>query len=206
MDINKLKTISVPGEFRLKEKGSLFLSLSYPCENEEEFAVIYSSIKKKYFDATHHCYAYKISDRKEKYSDDGEPNGTAGIRILNAINHFDLTNIAVIVVRYFGGTKLGVGPLGKTYYSSALELLTEADLIEKVRYSFFSITFDYDITSMVHHQINEFEARDIKNRFEIKPIVECAVKSEKADSFISALKEYSKGKILIEKLTDQFIA
>ncbi|MFH1196023.1 MAG: YigZ family protein [bacterium] len=205
MDANKLNTIPVPGEYKLKEKGSVFTALSHPIDSGNQFIEIYSTIKKKYYDATHHCYAYKLYGGKEKYSDDGEPTGTAGIRILNAINHFTLTNVAVIIVRYFGGTKLGVGPLGKAYYNSALGVLSAEEFIEKTKYTFYRINFEYDLTSMVHHQLKEFEATEIINKFEKRPIVECAVISDRAESFIANLKDNSKGKVSIEYLEDRFL-
>ncbi|MDZ7765436.1 MAG: YigZ family protein [Melioribacteraceae bacterium] len=98
----------------------MFIGYAAPCKNDEEAEQILEGKKKQYYDATHNCYAYKILPESIKYLDDGEPSGTAGIRILNAIQHFDLTNLIVISTRYFGGTKLGVGPLGKAYYNSAL--------------------------------------------------------------------------------------
>ena len=132
--IENYKTIGSFNETTLKEKSSVFNAQAYPVENEEDALQIVEKTKKKYYDATHHCYAYKLTGNKIKYSDAGEPSGTAGIRILNAINHFNMQNILVIVIRYFGGTKLGVGPLGKAYYNSVIQTLKSSRIIEKKAY------------------------------------------------------------------------
>ena len=107
---------------KIKIKGSQFIGYAIKVISVQNAEEELSSIKKEHFDATHHCYAFKLNTGEEKYSDDGEPNGTAGVRILNAINHYNLTNIIIIVVRYFGGTKLGIGPLGKAYGDSAYDI------------------------------------------------------------------------------------
>ncbi|MBI5727800.1 MAG: YigZ family protein, partial [Ignavibacteriales bacterium] len=109
-------TISEKAEFRLKEKGSLFTGIAFPVRNVQECDEILAQHRKDFYDATHVCYAYRIINGPVKYSDDGEPAGTAGVRLLNAIEHFNYYNILVLSIRYFGGTKLGVGPLGKAYY------------------------------------------------------------------------------------------
>lgn len=131
----KILTVDNFAEVTYKEKSSVFIGQVCHCEIENEAANILKSIKKKYYDATHHCYAYKLITEQFKYSDDGEPNGTAGIRILNAIEHFNLINVIVVITRYYGGTKLGVGPLGKAYYTSAHDVLEEAKKVGKSSFS-----------------------------------------------------------------------
>ncbi|MCB0401957.1 MAG: YigZ family protein, partial [Flavobacteriales bacterium] len=102
------RTIAEPSEGLYKEKGSKFLAFAYPVFNEEEFKEKLTELKKQYHDARHHCYAFKfgLTDNEYRYSDDGEPNNSAGAPIFGQIQSFELTNIAIIVVRYFGGTKL----------------------------------------------------------------------------------------------------
>lgn len=128
---DQIQTIEQQHETKFKEKGSLFIGQVYPVNSVEEAEEFLTSVRKKFYDATHHCYAYRIMENDSKYSDDGEPNGTAGIRIANAINHFELTNLLVISIRYYGGTKLGVGPLGKAYYQSAYDTLSEMEIVTK---------------------------------------------------------------------------
>ncbi len=129
-----IKTPESESEFKLKEKGSSFISISGPIENEKEANTFLNSIRKKYYNASHHCFSYKLADGQFRYSDDGEPNGTAGIRIYNSQNYFGLTNLITVVVRYFGGTKLGVGPLGKAYYKSSSQNLASSTITEKHLY------------------------------------------------------------------------
>jgi len=199
---NQIITIANSFEFKFKEKGSLFLGQAFPITSVKEAENILSSIKKKYYDATHNCYAYKLLINETKYSDDGEPNGTAGLRILNAINHFKLINVLVIVTRYFGGTKLGVGPLGKAYYNSASGVLKESELIKKENYSRIQIQFNYDLISHVHHFLNQFKAISIQNIFEEIPQIECLVKPEFVGALTSELKTVSKGEIIIKLLEE----
>lgn len=127
----QITTVKQFRESIFKEKGSEFIAQVYPAEKMEECEKTLSTVKKKYFDATHHCYSYKLLNDVNKFSDDGEPSGTAGKRILNAIEHFHLVNLLVVVIRYFGGTKLGVGPLGKAYYSSAFNVLDKSEKINR---------------------------------------------------------------------------
>ena len=131
----------------------------------------------------------------ERYSDDGEPGGTAGVRILNAIEHFDLVDIIVVVIRYFGGTKLGVGPLGKAYYQSALEVLKQSEIIEKSLFKKIKIVYDYEQTSKIHHFISKYDAKNIVNGFIDKPFIECLVEIDKIDNMIAELIEATGNKI-----------
>lgn len=170
-----IKTLETESEFRLKEKGSFFLSISKPVENEEEATSFLNSIRKKYYDATHHCYSYKFVDGQFKYSDDGEPNGTAGIRIYNAQNHFELTNLITIVVRYFGGTKLGVGPLGKAYYNSSFQNLNSSSIIEQQLYQHAEINYHFDQSKTVHHLISKHQAIVRQSIYDPSPIIQCLV-------------------------------
>lgn len=143
----QIKTIKNFNQNSFKEKGSEFIAIVNSVDNEETALNQLTEIRKKYFDATHHCYAYKLKSGEEKYSDDGEPKGTAGIRILNAIEHFDLRDVLVIVVRYFGGTKLGVGPLGKAYYNSSIDVLNTSEIITLTLYQ--SLLIETDLILLV---------------------------------------------------------
>jgi uncharacterized YigZ family protein len=199
---DSIKTISSNSESKFKEKGSVFIGQAYPVKSEEEAENILSDVKKKFYDATHHCYAYKLLDEKFKYSDDGEPNGTAGIRILNAVNHFELVNVFVVVIRYYGGTKLGVGPLGKAYYKSAFDSLKNAKQIKKIKYHKAKIEFDYNLTSQVHHYLNEFDTKVIQNTFDPFPAIEFLIQPALFKKFTSLITEATKNQVkvsLVEK-------
>lgn len=193
----KIKTIASYNEYKFKEKGSLFIGQAHPVELEEEARQILESVKKKFYDATHHCYAYLLQDNTSKYSDDGEPSGTAGIRIINAINHFSLVNLLLISIRYYGGTKLGVGPLGKAYYRSAEETLASAKIIEKTAYQKIRIEFDFNHTSQIHHYLSLYNAVQIKNIFKTNPSIECLITPNQVKKMAEDLVEATKGGVKI---------
>ena len=195
-ELNKsIKIITTENEFRFKEKGSEFISYAFYIASEEEAIEKLSLIKKKFYDAVHHCYAYSINYEISKYSDDGEPNGTAGIRIFNAINHFGLTNIIVIVIRYFGGVKLGVGPLGKAYYFAAEQLLSGTTINTKDAYQALEIYYDYDQTSKIHYLINQNKVKIESIIYDPDLKIVCLVLISEIDKFVSELIDFSGGSI-----------
>ena len=192
---SSIKTINSFNESKFKEKGSIFIGQTYEVINKNEAETYLAKVRKKYFDSTHVCFAYKLVDDTFQYSDDGEPNGTAGIRIMNAIEHYNLTNTLVLVIRYYGGTKLGVGPLGKAYYKSAYNTLATAKIKTQKFYSIIKIIFDYNFTSQVHHIIKQYSAINIRNKFEAKPIIECSIESHKIPTLIDDLIQHSAGTV-----------
>ena len=197
----KIKMISAETEVRIKEKGSLFIGLSLSINTEEAGIIFLNSVKKKYYDATHHCFSYQLADGLFKYSDDGEPGGTAGIRIYNAQNHFELTNIITIVVRYFGGIKLGIGPLGKAYYEAAIQNLEASKKIEKELYQKIELEYKFEQTKYVHHLISKFELVVNKNLFELSPVMHCSIKASRITELSSELnKNYNPNLVL--RITD----
>src|SRR5690554_3407698 len=175
MNIEQYKSIKGFSEFILKEKSSEFIAHSYPVETEEEFLNLLNETRKKFYDATHHCYGIKLINGYLKFSDDGEPGGTAGARILNAIDHYELNNIAVIVIRYFGGTKLGVGPLGKAYYNSAAMCLGSAKKIIKKLYHKFFIHSDFEMISHVYRYLENHHAKILKTDYSSEVKLECLI-------------------------------
>ncbi len=203
--INKqIQVIEKFSEYKCKEKGSLFIAQCYPITNEDEAYNIIEKIRKKYYDATHHCFAWKLVDGKFKYSDDGEPNGTAGIRILNAIEHFSLTNLIVIVIRYFGGTKLGIGPLGKTYYESAYYLLSSAEILTKNASKKILIKGDYHFSNLIYKRLLDSKSLIKKNLTTNIIQLEANVLVDELEKLKLNLTNDSGGTILVEE-TDEII-
>jgi len=201
--LKEIETISETSEFQFKEKGSLFVGRLLPIQNIEEAEAILTETRKNNYDATHNCFAYKfIDDETFKYSDDGEPSGTAGIRILNAIKHFHLSNVLIISTRYYGGTKLGVGPLGKAYYNSAFGAIENGTIVTKVNYSKIIIDFGYDFISDVHHFINTYKVQSINNLFNENPQIECLIKPEFIGKLTEDLTNVSSGKIEVKILEE----
>ena len=147
---DEIRTIDEFQEVTTTVNKSNFIAQVYPITSEDVFKEHLTKAKKKYYDASHHCYAYKLVNGNFRYSDAGEPNGSAGIRILNAIEHFKLVNQLVIVSRFFGGIKLGVGPLGKAYYQSAHQVLNDSKIITKSLFQKVEILSDIDHASLIH--------------------------------------------------------
>ena len=185
-----IKTLTSEAEFTLKEKGSTFLSISKPVGSEEEAKMFLNSTRKKYYDATHHCFSYKLINNQFKYSDDGEPSGTAGIRIYNAQNHFELTNLITIVARNFSGIKLGVGLLGKTYYESAFQNLNSSVIIEKQLYQLAEIKYQFDQSKMVHHLISKYSVKIEQSIFESSPKIKCFVPIDNSKNFAGEMNSF----------------
>ncbi|MBU1100460.1 MAG: YigZ family protein [Bacteroidetes bacterium] len=186
---DQIQTIEQQHETKFKEKGSLFIGQVYPVNSVEEAEEFLTSVRKKFYDATHHCYAYRIMENDSKYSDDGEPNGTAGIRIANAINHFELTNLLVISIRYYGGTKLGVGPLGKAYYQSAYDTLSEMEIVTKKNFSKLKVAFEYDHISKIHHLLNQHTTQILDNLFEERPAILFLIRNNELDNLSTEIIE-----------------
>lgn len=139
------KSIAAPAEGLFKDQGSRFIALAYPVESEEEVKALLEKARKEYHDARHHCVAYRIGHEGALWraSDDGEPAGSAGRPILGQIDSAGLSDIAVIVVRYFGGIKLGIPGLIRAYKSSTADAINNAQIIEKIAGVWYELQFDY---------------------------------------------------------------
>lgn len=144
-------------EVLYKEKNSKFFGYAFPISSEEEVKPLIELLKKEHFSARHWCYAYQIGTTKIQYraNDDGEPNNSAGMPIYGQIQSFDITNVLVVVVRYFGGVKLGVGGLISAYREGAKLALEAAEIIEKTIDVHFRVTFDYKNMNKVMRIIKE---------------------------------------------------
>ena len=139
------RSIAARSEGLFKDNGSRFIALAYPVETEEEVKEIVAGLKKEYHDARHHCYAYRLGYKGDRFraNDDGEPSGSAGRPILGQIDSLGLSDILVVVVRYFGGIKLGIPGLIRAYKTSTADALAQAEIVDKVAGKFFHVTFDY---------------------------------------------------------------
>ncbi|MBN1413837.1 MAG: YigZ family protein [Bacteroidales bacterium] len=142
---NTYKTLAEKAEGLFKEKGSKFLAFGFPVTEETEIKSIISSLRKEYHDARHHCYAYRIGENPQRYrtNDDGEPSGTAGRPIYRQIISHNLTNILIVVIRYFGGTLLGTSGLTNAYRSAAADMISRAKVIHQTIDVKCNLTFPY---------------------------------------------------------------
>lgn len=161
MGVYSYQTIQSPSQGNFKEKGSKFLSFAYPVRSEEEVKSKVEALKKEYFDARHHCFAWILGADKKRFRafDDGEPNHSAGDPILGQIKSKNLTNVLVVVVRYFGGVKLGVGGLISAYKSAAGEALNNATTIEEEIVKIYRLMYSYQTTAEVMRLVKEFDLK-----------------------------------------------
>ena len=194
----KIKTLKKTSEKTYREKGSEFISRAFPVKSETDVTTFLEEIKKLNYDASHHCYAFRLKDNSFRYSDAGEPSGTAGIRILNAIDHFEVKDILIIVTRYFGGTKLGVGPLGKAYYLSSELLLEECTYQEERPFIRVTIKCDYDFISLVHRELSNYSAIIEGIDYGESAIFNAIVPQEDIQMLGKALISSSKGQVEVE--------
>jgi uncharacterized YigZ family protein len=195
-------TIAEPcvGEFR--DRGSKFLGYAFPVSGESDWQTHLEAVRKEHPKATHHCFAFRLGLDKNNYraNDDGEPSGTAGRPILGQIDSFGLTNVLIIVVRYFGGTLLGTSGLINAYRACAADALEKAEIIEKTVEDFFLITFDYAIMSNVMNAIKKLGLPMLEQDFGDLGKVKIAIpKSESADALFK-LKAWVAGLRLEEAL------
>lgn len=164
------RTIKNPiSEVVFKDKSSKFLGYAFPISSEDEAKQYLEIVKKEHFSARHWCYAWQLGKDKKQYraNDDGEPNGTAGLPIYGQILSFDFTNVLVIVVRYFGGIKLGVGGLINAYKTTAQLTLQEAIVEERTINQIFEIKFDYKNMNKVMRIIKERNLSVISQKMEL---------------------------------------
>jgi uncharacterized YigZ family protein len=176
MPVFNFQTIDEPTEGLYKEKGSRFLAFAFPVASETDIRERITALKKKHFDARHHCYAWILGAEKKSFRayDDGEPNHSAGDPIIGQIRSKDLTDVLVVVVRYFGGVKLGVGGLVSAYKLAAEDVLNRATVIKKDVFHAFEITYDYAATPEAMKLVKEFELRINDQTFE----TQCRMKGD----------------------------
>ena len=148
-------------EILLKEKGSKFIGFAFPVNNEKELKTALDNLREEHPKATHHCYAFRMGLNGENYraNDDGEPSGSAGLPIYNQLLAHNLTNILVVIIRYYGGTKLGVSGLVKTYKESAKLTLEHAEIITKELETELEIEFKFSQQNIIFSLLNKFDAK-----------------------------------------------
>jgi len=184
-------TIAGESEGIYREKGSKFIALAYPVKTEEDVKQKVAEIKKKYYDARHHCYAYILGPNKDAYrmNDNGEPSGTAGRPIHGQLLSKDLTNTLVIVVRYFGGIKLGVSGLQNAYKIAAKEALDAATIIEKTIDEVYDVTFEYLQMNAVMQLMKDPFVTILQQQSDLNCTIRFSVRRREADRIVDALKK-----------------
>ncbi len=185
------KTIASPSEGIFKDKGSKFIAYAYPLRHEEQIKERVAALKSEHPKARHHCWAYRLTPDRSVYriNDDGEPSGTAGRPILNTLLSHDLTNILVVVVRYFGGTLLGVPGLIHAYKIAAQEALQAADIIERTVNDVYRITFGYEQMNDVMRIVKETDVHVLKQDFDNRCTMEVEIRQQQVEQVMGKLRQ-----------------
>ncbi|BEV05917.1 YigZ family protein [Chryseobacterium gambrini] len=184
------KTIESPVENTLlKEKGSKFLGFAFPVNNEEELKNALEKIRAEHPKATHHCYAFRMGLNGENYraNDDGEPSGSAGLPIYNQLLAHEITNVLVISVRYYGGTKLGVSGLVKAYKESAKITLEEANIVTKELETTIEIQFNFNQQNIIFTLLSKYDAKIINFDAQERAIISAKIKLRHKDEILESL-------------------
>ncbi len=200
------RTISQNSTGEFKDRGSKFIAYAFPVFNEDDCMQGLSETKKLHPKARHHCFAFRLGldGNLFRANDDGEPSGTAGRPILGQIDHFELTNICIIVVRYFGGTKLGTSGLINAYKNAAADALEKAEIVEKTVEDIFKVSFDYALMSEVMNAVKKLELEICNQEFANTAWLEIAIRQGDREHTLKMLKALV-SKTRIEEIDDNFI-
>jgi len=184
------KSIAAVSQGLYKDNGSKFISFAYPVETEEEIKSIITQIKREYFDARHHCYAYRLGYTGDNWriNDDGEPSSTAGRPILGQILSNELSDILIVVVRYFGGIKLGVPGLIKAYKSATSDAIVNSDIVEKIAGEHYTVSFDYLQMNDVMKTLKDLNITPLSQQFDLQCSVDVKVRLTQIETFKELLK------------------
>ena len=191
MQTDTYKTIGAISEGVYKEKGSKFLAFAMPVSSVDDVKALIEHYRKTYYDARHVCFAYSIGPLREEYrvSDDGEPSGTAGRPIFGQINAFGLTNILVIVVRYFGGVLLGTGGLVTAYKSASAIAIRAAEIIEKTIDIDFKVQFEVRFMNEVMRIVKSLGAQVVEQQYEMDCMMRLRIRKDDAGRLTDALRK-----------------
>lgn len=195
------------GRGEIVEKKSRFIAHVFSIKTEDEATTIINQIKKKYWDARHNCFAYVIGDKGEiqRFSDDGEPQGTAGKPILEVITSRDLTNVLVVVTRYFGGVLLGTGGLVRAYQGATIEGLANATLGEIIDGLTANIEFEYTNLGKIQYICEADNIQIDETDYTEKVHMALTIEKEKIDGFVHKLKNEFSGEIQLEDIKEKKI-
>ena len=182
-------SLAAPAEGLFKDNGSRFLALAYPVETEEQVKTIVAGLRKQYHDARHHCYAYRLGYKADiwRASDDGEPSGSAGRPILGQIDALGLSDVLVVVVRWFGGIKLGIPGLIRAYKTSSADALSHATVITKTAGRNFRLSFDYLSMNAVMKVLKDMDLPQQAQEFGERCSLETRVRLREVDAFLEKM-------------------
>ena len=184
-------TLAAPAEAALRERSSKFLAYAWPVRSEEEIRTHLEALRKRYYDATHHCYAWRLGADGASWraNDDGEPSGTAGKPILGQLLSREVTDCLVVVVRYFGGTKLGVPGLIAAYKEAAAAVLDAAEIVERTVDRLIRVDFPYVAMNEIMRVVKEERPEIRRQAFDNLCTMEFAIRESRAEQLIGKLKK-----------------
>src|SRR6056297_395878 len=193
-DIDLYRTIEGASQGVFKDKGSKFYAFAYPIETEDEFKANLSYLKKKYHDARHHVYAFRLGADKKTYrsSDDGEPANSSGPPVMGQIQSYNLTNIMIVVIRYFGGTKLGIPGLINAYKSAAADALEQAKIIKKTEKKIVAVHFEYPDMNLIMRFIKEENLEVVEQDFQLSCTIKLNVRKRDVENVIERVNKLEK--------------
>ena len=196
------RSVAGPATVEFKVRGSRFIGEAYPIQDEHGAARRLAEARKTFFDATHRCFAYRLGAAGDRYrvGDDGEPSGTAGQPIYQQIESFGLTDTLVVVIRYFGGTKLGRGGLARAYGEVARHVLERCRIIEHFLRDRFSVSFEYDDTSPAMHTIERFNGEIVATEYTDVTHLTVDVRRSRSHDFEKTFAGSLRGRGSVEKI------
>ncbi|MBQ4575063.1 MAG: YigZ family protein [Clostridia bacterium] len=198
-------TLEREAHVEMVERKSQFLGHAIPCKTEVEALAFIAAMKSKYSDATHNVYAYSIAENNiMRFSDDGEPQGTAGMPVLDVIRKSGFTDACIVVTRYFGGILLGAGGLVRAYSASAAQAVGEAHIVSYEGYTEFTLRCDYSDYQKVAYELPSFGAIEDGNDFGAEVMLKLAVKDTIFEDFLKRMTEITAGRARIEQTGTRF--
>ncbi len=184
------KTLASASTGEFKDRGSKFIAFAYPVRAEEEALAYVEALRKEHFKARHHCFAWRLGPDGARFraNDDGEPSGTAGRPILGQIDSFGLTNVLIVVVRYFGGTLLGTSGLINAYREAAAEALRAAEVVEKIVKDTFAFDFDYALMPDVMNAVKKIDLEILKETYGDRGLLAVGIRQSETENTLLKIK------------------
>jgi uncharacterized YigZ family protein len=195
----RYRTIAQPLRYEIEKiKGSRFIADVAPVSDDDAAEAFLAQVREAFPDATHHCSAWLIDPEHTRFSDDGEPSGSAGMPILRQLQGSGLVQVAAVVTRYYGGTKLGTGGLVRAYGAAARAALDAAEVVEHIITRSIRITHGYDLTAAVQSVLSEYHLEPVESTYETEVQLTLAVPEEQAEAFVRELGERTAQRVIID--------
>ena len=187
--LDSYKSIAAPSEGLFKDNGSRFIARAYPVETEEEVKEMVASLKKEFYDARHHVYAYRLGYKGDRFraNDDGEPSGSSGRPVLGQIDSNGLSDILVVVIRYFGGIKLGIPGLIRAYKTSTADAIANAEIVEKIASRMYRVSFGYMGMNSVMKVFKDMGLELKNQKFDMECSIDTSVRLSQVDTFLERM-------------------